>query len=82
MALKTKSVMYRGKVEKTKALVARLALMIAAKENPSMYDKYLNMRKKYLQVKLMVIKRYTPKAIAAARKLLAAPSASGNVPKK
>lgn len=71
MSLKQTSRMARGKQEKMKSLIARLALMIAAKENPSLYDRYNVERKKYLALKLGIIKKYSPKAIIAARKLLA-----------
>jgi hypothetical protein len=50
--------------------------MIAAKENPGLYSRYDQQRKKYLVLKLGIIKKYTPKAIMAARKLLSQPSAS------
>lgn len=70
MALKTTSKVNRTRQEKVKALIARLALNIAAKENPSGYDRYVIQRKKFLALKLMLIKKYTPKAVIAARKLL------------
>jgi hypothetical protein len=75
MSLKSKSTMFRGKTEKVKSLVARLALMIAAKENPALIERYQLQRQKFLQLKMMIIKKYTPKAIMAARKLLQAPPA-------
>jgi hypothetical protein len=78
MALKTTSRINRTKIEKMKSLVARLALMTAAKDNPNMYKKYLTQRQRYLQVKLLAIKRYTPHAIIQARKLLNAPTSSVN----
>jgi len=70
MALNQKSIMTRDKKTKVKTLVARLALMIAAKENPAGYNRYMLERQKFLALKLMLIKKYTPKAIMAARKLL------------
>jgi len=70
MALNQKSIINRSKKEKVKSLVARLALMIAAKENPAGYDRYVKERQKFLALKLMLIKKYTPKALMAARKLL------------
>jgi hypothetical protein len=70
MALNKKSIINRSKNEKVKALVARLALMIAAKENPAGYNRYMTERQKFLALKLMLIKKYTPKALMAARKLL------------
>ena len=77
MALKTTSRIIRPKAEKVRALVARLALMICSKENPSLYDRYNVQRKKFLVLKLGIIKRFTPKALVAARKLLSQPHASG-----
>lgn len=76
MALKTTSRIARTKTEKMKSLVARLALMICAKENPGLYERYNIERKKYLALKLGIIRKYTPKALIAARKLLSQPSAS------
>ena len=73
MALKTTSKIMRPKSEKVKALVARLALMIAAKQNPSMYERYNIERKKFLTLKMALIRKYTPQAVMAARKLLTAP---------
>ena len=70
MALNKKSIINRSKNEKVKALVARLALMIAAKENPAGYNMYVKQRQKFLALKLMLIKKNTPKALMAARKLL------------
>jgi hypothetical protein len=70
MALKQKSMIARTAVDKKTALVARLALMIAAKENPAMYERFSQQRQRYLQMKLMLIKKYTPKAIMAARQLM------------
>ena len=76
MALKTTSRIVRGRQMKVKSLVARLAIMICAKKNPSLYKRYELQRSKYLQLKMMCIKKYTPLAIASARKLLSSPSAS------
>ena len=73
MALKTTSRIARTKTEKVRSLVARLALMIAARENPGMYERYNIQRKKFLALKLSMIRKYTPAAVVAARKLLAAP---------
>jgi len=70
MALNQKSIMTRDKKTKVKTLVARLALMIAAKENPAGYNMYMKQRQKFLALKLMLIKKNTPKALMAARKLL------------
>lgn len=76
MALKTTSRIVRGRQQKIKSLVARLALMICAKKNPSLYKRYELQRSKYLQLKMMVIKKNTPAAIMAARKLLSGAGAS------
>ena len=70
MSLKTKSMIQRTKREKLRSLVARLALTIASKENEAGYKQYVLARKKYLATKLMLIKKYTPKALIAARELL------------
>jgi hypothetical protein len=58
------------KQEKIKRLISRIALSIAAKENPSLYSRYADLRKKYLVLKLGVIKKYTPKAIMVAREIV------------
>lgn len=70
MALKTTSRIVRTKSEKVKSLIARLAIMIAAKETPSLYERYAQQRAKYIAMKTMIIKRNTPKALMAARKLM------------
>jgi len=70
MALKTTSKIMRGKQMKVKALIARLTLMLCAKQNPSMYSRYDQTRKKFLTMKMAIIKKYTPQAVMAARKLL------------
>ncbi len=70
MSLKQKSMVMRTAVDKKTALIARLALMIANKENPAMYERFAQQRQRYLQMKLMIIKKYTPKAIMAARQLM------------
>jgi len=62
--------MMRVKQAKLAALVARIALTIAAKENPSAYSKYEGFRKKYIEMKRSIIKRYTPKAIMVAREIV------------
>ena len=71
MALKTTSKIMRGKNMKVRSLVARLALMICAKTNPTMYERYSIERRKFLALKMSIIRKYTPAATVAARKLLA-----------
>jgi len=58
------------KNEKIKRLVARIALVIASKENAALYGRYDNVRKKYLALKLNIIKKYTPKAIMVTRQIV------------
>jgi len=60
----------RAKQAKLAALVARIALTIASKENPSAYQKYMGFRKKYIEMKKAIIKRYTAKALVVARTIV------------
>lgn len=72
MALTTKSLISRNKLVKIRTAVARMALLIASRENPGLYSRYEQQRKKFITLKMMIIKKYTPKAVVAVRNLLRA----------
>jgi hypothetical protein len=59
--------MMRTKQSKISSLIARIALMIAKKDNPSQYKRYSDMRKKYLKMKRDIIRKNGPKATMAVR---------------
>ncbi|MBT3298805.1 hypothetical protein HN385_07775 [archaeon] len=70
MSIKRNSKVTMKKRSKLTALIARLSLMIAKKENPSGYKRYKTARTKYLQLKRQLMKKYTSKAIIVAREII------------
>jgi len=70
MSIKRNSKVTMQKKSKLTALIARLALMIAKKENESAYGRYTIARKKYLQLKRGLIRKYSAKAIIVAREII------------
>ncbi len=70
MSIKKNSKVTMKKKSKLTALIARLSLMIAKKENPSSYGRYLKSRQKYLQLKRGLIRKYTSKAVMVAREIV------------
>jgi hypothetical protein len=70
MSIKRNSKVTMRKKSKLTALIARLSLMIAKRENPSGYKRYSNARQKYLQLKRGLLKKYTSKAIIVAREII------------
>jgi hypothetical protein len=70
MSIKRNSKVTMQKRSKLRALIARLSLMLAKKENPSGYKRYKDARQKYLNLKRGLIKKYTSKAIIVAREII------------
>lgn len=65
---KTVSVVRRGRLTKRKALAGRSALQICKQQNPALYKKYERFRKRYMEVRSQILKRYGAKGRLQARK--------------
>ena len=60
----------RTKQSKISSLIARIALMIAKRDNPGQYKRYADMRSKYLKMKKQIIRKNGPKATMAVREII------------
>jgi hypothetical protein len=59
----------RTRAAKLNALVGGLALKLAARSNDPLLAKYQKLRRAYLTVKMAIMKKYSSKALMAARKI-------------